>query len=79
MAPVRRTLVAVWIGVGSSSVAKMEGVEDGISMGPSSSAVVVLAAMGSSGTWANHAVPVVVVRWLWAEIEWETLVHSSFS
>ena len=43
----RRTLVAIWIGEGSSVVAKMEGELSGSSMGPSSGAV-------GSGTWASH-------------------------
>lgn len=66
MAPVRRRLVAVWRGEGLSEKAKMEGVEDGICMGPSSGGVAALVVvMGSSGTCASHGS--VVVRWLWAE------------
>lgn len=37
IAPVRRTLVETWRGVGSSFVAKMEGTSEESSMGPSSS------------------------------------------
>lgn len=36
MAPVRSRLVAAWMGLGLSEVAKMGGKEDGSSMGPSS-------------------------------------------
>lgn len=50
MAPVRRTLVATWIGAGSSVVAKMEGVDGGSSMGPSCGA----GAEVGSGTSASH-------------------------
>lgn len=50
MAPVRRTLVATWIGEGSSVEAKMEGVDGGSSIGPSSGAAVDVV----SGTWASH-------------------------
>ena len=49
MAPVRRTLVAAWIGEGSSVAAKMEGVEEnGSSMGASSVVLV------SSLSWVSH-------------------------
>jgi hypothetical protein len=51
MAPVRRTLVATWIGEGSSVVAKMEGVDGGSSMGPSPGAG---AEVVGSGTCASH-------------------------
>lgn len=63
--------MAVWMGVGSSEVAKMEGLEDGISIGPSSGGAssTVTAVLGSSGTWASHGS--VVVWWLWAETERE--------
>lgn len=76
MAPVRRTLVAVWMGVGLSEVAKMKGVEDGISIGPSSggasSTVVAVVVVGSSGAWASHGS--VVVWWLWADTERKMVV-----
>lgn len=42
--------MAIWIGAGSSVVAKMEGVDGGISMGPSSGAAVDVV----SETWASH-------------------------
>ena len=42
MAPVRRTLMVTWIGEGSSKVAKMEGIDGGSSVGPSSATVVVM-------------------------------------
>lgn len=45
MAPVRRTLVAIWMAEGSSELAKMEGVESGSSKGPSSTA---------SASWVSH-------------------------
>lgn len=60
--------MAVWMGVGLSEVAKMKGAEDGISIGPSSTVVVV----GSSGAWASHGS--VVVWWLWAETERKMVV-----
>ena len=71
MAPVRRTLVAVWMGVGLSEVAKTEGLEDGISIGPSSGGAssTVAVVLGCSGSWASHGS--VVVWWLWAETERE--------
>lgn len=75
MAPVRRTLVAVWMGVGLSEVAKMEGLEDRISIGPSSggaSSTAVAVVVGSSGTWASHGS--VVVWLLWAETERKMVV-----
>lgn len=57
IAPVRRTLVATWSGVGSSVVAKI-GVENGSSMGPSSAAVsgsVGAKLVAGSSAWeANH-------------------------
>lgn len=57
MAPVRSTLVAVWSTVGSSLVAKIEGIEGGSSTGPSSGDEA--AVVGSSDNWAIHV--------LWAE------------
>lgn len=48
MAPVRRTLVATWMAEGSSVVAKIEGIDRGSSMGPSSVAVV------SSASWVSR-------------------------
>lgn len=61
MAPVRRTLVAVWRGVGSSLVAKIDGSDGRSSTGPSSSgaASVMAGVVGSSDSWAIHV--------LWAE------------
>lgn len=55
MAPVRRTLVATWRGVGSSVVAKMEGDESGSSTGPpSSSGVMGVTVVARSGSSASH-------------------------
>lgn len=52
MAPVRRTLVATWMGEGSSSVAKIgvEGVKN--STGPPSSSSGFAVAVGSEVAWA---------------------------
>lgn len=63
MDPVRRTLVATWMGDGSSVVAKIE-LEGGSSMGPSSSPLGVVV---GSGIWASHVSSLVRGR---AETEW---------
>lgn len=68
MAPVRRTLVAVWSGVGSSVVAKIEGKLNGISTGPSSSGASSVVVGSGSGTWARVGNSG-LTRELWAETE----------
>lgn len=66
MAPVRRRLVATWREEGSSEVAKMEGVDGGSSMGPSSAVVMVV----GSGSSASH---VWGLERRWAEREWRVV------
>lgn len=78
MAPVSRRLVAVWIGVGSSEKAKMDGAEDGSSTGPSFSSscsgeVSAALVIGSSATRARHC-SIALARWFRSGTEWWCMV-----